>query len=90
VAGQYSSFFYVLTAVKLPKATEVVGPRVIDFGKELKAGSNKVAIQRASDNSTMQTNVITSYDIPWAQAKATQRENFKSGDTRALKTESGF
>jgi len=79
-----------LADIKLPKATEVVGPRVIDFGKELKAGSNRVAIQRAGDNSAMQTNVITSYYIPWPQAEATQTENFKSGDTRALKLKVDF
>jgi uncharacterized protein YfaS (alpha-2-macroglobulin family) len=79
-----------LADIKLPRATEVVGPRVIDFGKELKAGSNRVAIQRAGDNSAMQTNVITSYYIPWPQAEATQTENFKSGDTRALKLKVDF
>jgi hypothetical protein len=63
---------------------------VIDFGKELKAGTNRVAIQRAGDNSAMQTNVITSYYIPWPQAEATQAENFKSGDTRALKLKVDF
>lgn len=76
--------------VKLPQATEVVGPRVLDFGKELITGSNKVAIHRVGDNSAMQTNVITSYYIPWPQAEATQAENFKSGDTRALKLKVGF
>jgi uncharacterized protein YfaS (alpha-2-macroglobulin family) len=79
-----------LANIKLPKATEVVGPRVIDFGKELNGGSNRVAIQRAGDNSAMQTNVITSYYIPWPQAEATQTENFKSGDTRALKLKVDF
>jgi A-macroglobulin TED domain/Carboxypeptidase regulatory-like domain/Alpha-2-macroglobulin family/MG2 domain/A-macroglobulin receptor binding domain/Macroglobulin domain MG3 len=79
-----------LTDIKLPQATEVVGPRVIDFGKELNAGSNKVAIQRTGDNSAMQTNVITSYYIPWPQAEGTQTENFRSGDTRALKLKVDF
>jgi hypothetical protein len=79
-----------LADIKLPQATEVVGPRVIDFGKELKAGTNRVAIQRAGNNSAMQTNVITSYYIPWPQAEATQAENFKSGDTRALKLKVDF
>jgi hypothetical protein len=79
-----------LAEIKLPQATEVVGPRVLDFGKELITGSNKVAIQRVGDNSAMQTNVITSYYIPWPQAEATQTESFKSGDTRALKLKVGF
>ena len=68
-----------LADIKLPKATEVVGPRVIDFGKELKAGSNRVAIQRAGDNSAMQTNVITSYYIPWPQAEAIRRRTSSQG-----------
>jgi hypothetical protein len=38
----------------------------------------------------MQTNVITSYYIPWPQAEATQTENFKTGDTRALKLKVDF
>ena len=63
---------------------------MIDFGKELNGGTNRVAIQRAGDNSAMQTNVITSYYIPWPQAEATQTENFKSGDTRALKLKVDF
>ena len=79
-----------LADIKLPEATEVVGPTVIDFGKELKAGINRVAIQRAADDTAMQTNVITSYYIPWRQAEATQTENFKSGDTRALKLKVDF
>ena len=79
-----------LADIKLPHATEVVGPRVIDFGKELKTGTNRVAIQRAGDNSAMQTNVITSYYIPWPQSEATQTENFKSGDTSALKLKVDF
>jgi len=79
-----------LTDIKLPQATEVVGPRVIDFGKELKAGTNRVAIERAGENSAMETNVITSYYVPWPQAEATQTENFKSGDTRALKLKVQF
>jgi hypothetical protein len=36
-----------LADIKLPQATEVVGPKVIDFGKELTTGTNKIAIQRA-------------------------------------------
>jgi len=79
-----------LTDIKLPQAAEVVGPRVFDFGKELKAGTNRVAIERAGDNSAMETNVITSYYVPWPQAEATQTENFKSGDTRALKPKVEF
>jgi hypothetical protein len=79
-----------LADIQLPKATEVVGPRVIDFGKELKGGSNRVAIQRAGDNSAMQTNVITSYYIPWSESEATKAENLRSGDTRALKLKVDF
>jgi hypothetical protein len=79
-----------VTDIKLPQATEVVGPRVIDFGKELKLGTNRVVIHRASDNSAMQTNVITSYYIPWRESEATQAENFRSGDTRALKLKVDF
>jgi len=79
-----------LTDIKLPQATEVVGPRVIDFGKELKVGTNRVVIQRANDNTAMQTNVITSYYIPWRESEATQAENFRSGDTRALKLKVDF
>jgi hypothetical protein len=79
-----------LAEIKMPQATEVVGPRVLDFGKDLITGTNKVAIQRVGDNSAMQTNVITSYYIPWPQAEATQTENFKAGDTRALKLKVDF
>jgi hypothetical protein len=38
----------------------------------------------------MQTNVITSYYVPWAQSEATETENFKAGDTRALKLKVDF
>ena len=79
-----------LKDINLPQATEVVGPRVIDFGDELKTGTNEIAIQRAGDNSAMQTNVITSYYVPWAQSEATETENFKAGDTRALKLKVDF
>jgi A-macroglobulin TED domain/Alpha-2-macroglobulin family/Carboxypeptidase regulatory-like domain/MG2 domain/A-macroglobulin receptor binding domain/Macroglobulin domain MG3 len=79
-----------LADIKLPPATEVVGPKVIDFGKELKTGTNKIAIQRAGDNSAMQTNLITSYYIPWPQSEATRTENFNSRDTSALKLKVEF
>jgi hypothetical protein len=79
-----------LADIKLPQATEVVGPKVIDFGKALKMGTNKVAIHRAGDNGAMQTNVITSYYIPWSQSEATQTENFRSGDTGALQLKVDF
>jgi hypothetical protein len=79
-----------LADIKLPPATDVVGPKVIDFGKELKTGTNTIAIQRAGDNSAMQTNLITSYYIPWPQSEATRTENFNSGDTSALKLKVEF
>jgi uncharacterized protein YfaS (alpha-2-macroglobulin family) len=79
-----------LASVPLPQATEVVGPRVIEFGKELSKGINKIEVQRAGDNGAMQANVITSYYVPWAQSQATQNENFKAGDTRALKLRVSF
>src|SRR5579872_4496645 len=79
-----------LADIKLPQATEIVGPKVIDFGKELKAGTNQITIQRPSDTNAIQTNVITSYYIPWSQADATQTENFKPGDTTALKLKVDF
>jgi hypothetical protein len=34
--------------------------------------------------------VITSYYIPWRESEATQAENFRSGDTRALKLKVDF
>jgi uncharacterized protein YfaS (alpha-2-macroglobulin family) len=79
-----------LADIKLPQATEVVGPRVIDFGMELKTGTNKITIRRAGDNSALQTNLITSYYIPWPQSEATRTENFNSGDTRTLKLKVDF
>ena len=79
-----------LTDIQLPLATEVVGPKVVDFGKELKTGSNTITIQRAGDDSAMQTNLVTSYYIPWLQSEATRTENFNSRDTSALKLKVDF
>jgi hypothetical protein len=79
-----------LADIKLPQAAEVVGPKVIDFGKELEVGTNRVAIQRAGAKSAMQTNVITTFYVPWPRAVGTQTEDFKSGDTRALKLKVDF
>jgi uncharacterized protein YfaS (alpha-2-macroglobulin family) len=94
VAGENSATILVngtkLTDVKLPQPTEVVGPRVIEFGKELAKGTNQIEVQRARDTSAMQTNVITSYYLPWSQSEATQTESFKTGDTRALKLKVNF
>jgi hypothetical protein len=56
----------------------------------LKTGTNHIAIQRAGDNTAMQTNLITSYYIPWPQSVATGTENFNSGDTSALKLKVEF
>jgi uncharacterized protein YfaS (alpha-2-macroglobulin family) len=79
-----------LADVRLPRPTEIVGPRVVEFGKELLKGTNRIEVQRAGDTGAMQTNVITSYYLPWSQSEATQTENFKTGDTRALKLNVAF
>jgi hypothetical protein len=94
VAGENSATLLVngtkLADVKLPAPTEVVGPRVIEFGKELSKGTNRIEVQRAGDTGAMQTNVITSYYLPWSQSEATQTESIKAGDTRALKLKVNF
>jgi hypothetical protein len=94
VAGQNSATIMVngtkLADVKLSQPTEVVGPKVIEFGKELSKGNNRIEVQRAGDTGAMQSNLITSYYLPWSQSEATQTENFKTGDTRALKLKVNF
>jgi uncharacterized protein YfaS (alpha-2-macroglobulin family) len=94
VAGENSAILLVngtkLADVKLPAPTEVVGPRVIEFGKELSKGTNRIKVQRAGDTGAMQTNVITSYYLPWSQSEGTQTESIKAGDTRALKLKVNF
>jgi hypothetical protein len=94
VAGKNSATVLVngvkLTDIKLPQPTEVVGPRVIEFGKELSKETNRIEVQRAGDTAAMQANVITSYYLPWSQSEATQNENLKTGDTRALSLKVNF
>jgi len=50
------------------------GPKVIEFGKELSKGSNKVEIRRAGDSGALQVNVIATYYVPGAVASRGGRE----------------
>jgi hypothetical protein len=79
-----------LASVQLPKPAEVTGPKVIEVGKGLAPGSNKIEIQRSGESSAMQVNTITTYYLPWRQSQATEDENVKSGDTRSLRLNVNF
>ena len=79
-----------LASIQLPKPEEVTGPKVIEFGKELGRGSNRVEIERTGASAALEANVITSYYVPWAASQATREEGVKTGDTRALRLKVNF
>ena len=79
-----------LASIQLPNPSEAAGPKVIEFGKELSKGSNKVEIRRAGDSGALQVNVIATYYVPWAQSQAAEGEKLKAGDTTALKLKVAF
>jgi hypothetical protein len=79
-----------VASLQLPNPTEVAGPKVIEVGKGLSRGSNKVEIQRAGDSGALQVNAIATYYVPWAQSEAAEVEKLKGGDTTALKLKAAF
>ena len=79
-----------LASVQIPKPGEVTGPKVIEIGKGLAPGGNKIEIQRSGESGAMQANAITTYYLPWGQSQTTQDENLKSGDTSSLRLKVNF
>jgi hypothetical protein len=79
-----------LASIQLPKPDQVSGPKVIEFGKELAPGSNRVEIERTGAGAALQANAIASYYVPWAASEAAREEGVKTGDTRALRLKVAF
>ena len=74
----------------LPAAKDVVGPVVLDLPDALNKGSNKLELFVPGGTAAMNTQLISTWYIPWAESSATAIQNFKPGDTRALRLQVGF
>src|SRR5262249_35984303 len=71
--------------VHLPAAKEVVGPVVLELPNVLNKGNNKLELSVSAGTAAMNAQFISTWYIPWAESSATRMQNFKPGDTRALR-----
>lgn len=72
-------------SLHLPPAKDVVGPVVLELPDSLAKGNNKLELSVAGGAAAMNAQVITTWYVPWAESSATANQNFKPGDTRALR-----
>jgi hypothetical protein len=73
-----------VATLKMPKLGEVAGPMVVGIDR-LEAGTNKVELVRSGSSGALNALLVTSYYLPWQDSLATREQNFKPGDSRALK-----
>jgi hypothetical protein len=73
----------------LPAAKDVVGPVVFEFPDALGKGNNKLELSVVG-GTAMNAEIITTWYVPWVESSATANQNFKPGDTRALRLKVGF
>ena len=71
-------------SIALPAPQDAVGPVTISLPNDLAKGTNQLEIVRPGNPGPLNASVITSYYIPWRDSSATNKEPFKTGETRAL------
>jgi hypothetical protein len=76
--------------LRLPAAKDVVGPVVLELSDALAKGNNKLEISVPGGTAAMNAEVITSWYVPWTEPSATATQNFKPGDSRALRLQVSF
>jgi hypothetical protein len=74
----------------LPAAKDVVGPIVFELPDALGKGNNKLELSVVGGTAAMNAEIITTWYVPWVESSATANQNFKPGDTRALRLKVGF
>jgi hypothetical protein len=74
----------------LPSAKDVVGPVVLELPDALAKGNNKLELSVMGGTAAMNAEAITTWYVPWAVSSATADQNFKPGDTRALRLQVRF
>jgi uncharacterized protein YfaS (alpha-2-macroglobulin family) len=74
-----------IRTIQLPRAQDALGPITIELATEVTKGANKIEVARQGGAAAMNVSVITSYYLPWAESEATAKENFKTGEKRALR-----
>ena len=76
--------------LNLPASKDVVGPVVVELPDALNKGDNKLELSVARGAALMNAQIISTWYIPWAESSATAVQNFKPGDTRALRLQVKF
>jgi hypothetical protein len=74
----------------LPAAKDVVGPVVLELPEALTKGNNKLELSVPGGAAAMNAQFISTWYIPWPESSATAIQNFKPGDTRALRLQIRF
>ena len=74
----------------LPAAKDVVGPVVLELPDALTRGANKLELSVPGGVAAMNAQFISTWYVPWAESAATTNQNFKPGDTRALRLQVAF
>jgi uncharacterized protein YfaS (alpha-2-macroglobulin family) len=74
-----------VNAVTLPPSNQLSNPIVVDLTGQLTTGNHRVEIKRPSDAALASAQLVATHYLPWAKSLATQTENLKPGQTRALR-----
>jgi hypothetical protein len=74
----------------LSAAKDVVGPVVLELPDALNKGDNKLELSVPGGTAAMNVQFISTWYVPWAESSATTKQNFKPGDTRALRLQVEF
>ncbi len=75
----------LLRSIHLPRPEDAVGPITVSLPNDLANGANKIELVRQGNPPALNASLVTSYYIPWTESDATNKEAFKTGETRALR-----
>src|SRR5207249_3093495 len=64
-------------SISLPDPQDAVGPLTIPLPNDLAKGANKIEVVRPGGQGAMNSTLITSYYLSWAESEASNKEAFK-------------
>jgi uncharacterized protein YfaS (alpha-2-macroglobulin family) len=74
-----------VSAVTLPPSNQLSNPITVDLSAYLAAGRNRVEIKRAAGAALSTAQLVETHYVPWPKSAATSGENFRPGESRALR-----
>lgn len=76
---------HIIRSIPLPNPQEAVGPVAIPLPSDLAKGANTIEVIRSGSQGALNSSLIASYYIPWADSDAVRNDGFRSGETRSLR-----